>query len=95
MPIFFLVVGIMLIVVGINNKLPELGSLIKEDFAPSQAGVTPFQIWIIAIFAIGAIGYYKPAKPLSNSFLALVVLVMVLSNKGFFKNFSTAFNIKV
>lgn len=89
MPIFFLAVGILLIIVAINDKMPELGGLIKEDFQPS-GGAPSFTAWIIAIFVIGAVGYVKSLKPVANSFLVLIVIVMLLSNKGFFDKFTQA-----
>lgn len=89
MPIFFLVIGIMLIVVAINDKMPQLGSLVKDDFQPSS-GDPGFAAWIIALFVIGSLGYVKALRPLANSFLVLVVLVMFLSNQGFFAKFTSA-----
>jgi hypothetical protein len=41
----------------------------------------------LALFLIGALGYYKPMKPLSNAFLGLVILVLFISNRGFFAKF--------
>lgn len=89
MPIVFLVLGILLIVVAINNKMPELGTLVKEDFQPSDNSPA-FTSWIIALFVIGALGYVKPLKPVANTFLVLVVVVMFLSNGGFFDKFTSA-----
>ena len=89
MPIFFLLVGILLIVVGINDKMSELGGLIKEDFQPS--GNTPgFHIWIIAIFVTGSLGYIREFKPVANAFLVLIILGLILSNRGFFDKFTSA-----
>lgn len=90
MPIFLLLVGTLLIVVAINDKLPELQSLIAGDLRKSSSGQAGFGVWIVAIFAVGAIGYAKPLRPFANSFLVLIVLVMLLSNKGFFANFTKA-----
>lgn len=90
MPLFFLVVGIMLIVVGINDKLADLGALIKEDFSPANSDTPPFHYWIFAIVIAGSIGYYRPAKPLSTAFLVLIFIVIMLSNKGFVARFMQA-----
>ncbi len=90
MPIFFLIVGALLIIVAINNKLPELQSLVSGDLRVNDKGKAGFLVWIAAIFAIGAIGYAKPLKPVANSFLVLIVVVMLLSNRGFFTNFAKA-----
>lgn len=89
MPLFILFVGILLIVAGINNKIPELVGLLKEDFRPTD-GSEPFHVWIIAIAVTGALGYVKPLKGFSNAFLALIVIAMVLSNRGFFYKFTNA-----
>lgn len=56
---------------------------IKDDFT----GPKNFIYWGIALFIIGGAGYYKPLKPLSNAFLGLVILVLFISNRGFFQRF--------
>jgi hypothetical protein len=89
MPLFFLIIGIMLVIVGINNKIPELTALLKEDFKPTD-NTAPFQIWILAIFAAGSLGYVQVFKPIANAFLVLIVVALLLSNKGFFTKFSAA-----
>lgn len=89
MPIVFLLAGLMLIITALNNKMPQLGSLIKADFQPSQ-GDPGFVPWIITIFVIGALGYVKALKPISIAFLTLIVVVIFLSNGGFFDKFSSA-----
>jgi uncharacterized membrane protein HdeD (DUF308 family) len=89
MPLFILFVGILLVVVGVNNKIPELTELLKEDFKPS--GNTPaFQVWILAIFVAGSLGYIRAFKPVANAFLTLIIIALLLSNRGFFDKFSNA-----
>lgn len=100
MPIFFIIVGLFLIIVGVNDKMKELGALVKEDFSPS--GNQPsFVTWLVAIFVLGSLGYIKSMKPVANAFLVLVVTVMVLSNNrpgspggGFFDNFTRALKVR-
>lgn len=89
MPIFILIVGILLIVVGINNKIPDLVALVKEDFRPTE-NVAGFHVWIIAIFVAGSLGYIKELKPVANAFLTLIIISLLLSNKGFFAQFTSA-----
>lgn len=89
MPIFFLIVGVLLIVVAINDKISDLGSLVKDDFKPSSGG-PGFATWIVAIFVAGSLGYIKEFKPVANAFLVLICVGMILSNKGFFANFKQA-----
>lgn len=93
MPLFFLLVGALFIYTGFNGKLGELASLVKEDFSPTD-GSPGFAVWVIAIFVIGAIGYYKPAKPLSNAFLVLVIVSLILSNRGFFQRFKEGMELR-
>jgi len=89
MPIFFLIVGVLLIVVAINDKISDLGGLIKEDFRPS-ANQPAFPVWIMAIFVAGSLGYIKAMRPVANAFLALIIISMFLSNRGFFNQFKSA-----
>lgn len=89
MPIFILFIGVLLIVAGINNKIPELIALVKEDFRPTE-NVPGFHVWIIAIVVTGAFGYVKEFKPVANAFLVLVIVGLVLSNGGFFRKFRDA-----
>lgn len=87
MPIFFLLVGILLVIVAINDKLPDLTKLAHDDFVSSSNGPS-FTVWIVAIIAVGAIGYVQALKPVANAFLALIIVVLILSNKGFFAQFT-------
>lgn len=92
MPIFFLVVGVLLVVVGINNKLTGadgLTGLLREDFTPS-GNIASFQVWALAIVMVGALGYVQALKPLANALLVLVVIALLLSNKGFATKFAAA-----
>lgn len=89
MPLFFLLVGVLLIIVAVNDKMGELTGLIRDDFK-SSAGVPGFHIWIAAIFVTGALGYIKAMRPVANAFLVLIVVSLVLSNRGFFTKFRSA-----
>jgi hypothetical protein len=89
MPIFILFVGILLVAAGINNKLPLLLDLIKEDFRPTD-NVAGFHVWIIAIVVAGSLGYVRAFKPVANAFLVLIMVGLILSNKGFFDKFTDA-----
>ena len=86
MPLFFLVVGAGLIVVAIRNQTSQLVTLLKSDFT----GSGNFGVWIVAIAGIGALGTVPGFKTVSNGLLVLVVLGILLSNKGFFTQFQQA-----
>jgi hypothetical protein len=82
MPLFFLLVGVLLVIVGINDRIDDLNTLLKEDFAPSD-GTPGFILWILAIGVIGLLGGIKSFKPVSNAFLVLLVVVVLLIHKCF------------
>lgn len=94
MALFFALIGIALLISGFRGTSSELVALLKEDFQPTQSGVTSFGLWVVAIVAVGAIGYSKELRPLSNAFLALVFVGLILSNRGFFNQFKSAVGIR-
>lgn len=91
MPILFGFAGLVLIVAGVRNRVTQgnqsLASLLKDDFT----GNNPFWKWLLAIFLIGAVGYIPNLRPISRAFMALVIVVFLLSNKGLFDNLKSVF----
>lgn len=83
MPFVLVFIGLLLLVAGVRGTHTQLFGLIKGDFT----GSGNFIYWVVAILAVGAVGYIKPIKPVSDAFLVLILIVMVLSNKGFFNQF--------
>lgn len=83
MPLALLFLGILFLTAAVRNKQDLLFSTLKDDFT----GPNNFLYWGIALFIIGAAGYYKPLKPLSTAFMTLVILVLFISNRGFFERF--------
>lgn len=84
MAFVLLIIGITLLVAGVQNTQGDLFKLLKNDFGQ-------FLVWFIAIFLIGALGYIEKLKPLSTAFMGLVILVLFLSKgKGFFPQFTAA-----
>jgi hypothetical protein len=84
MAFVLLIIGITLLVAGVQNTQGDLFKLLKGDFSA-------FFIWFVAIFLIGALGYIEKLKPLSTAFMGLVILVLFLSKgKGFFPQFQAA-----
>jgi hypothetical protein len=79
----FLLIGAVLLVAAVRNTQGQLFTLVAGDLT----GPKNFVYWIVALWLIGAIGYAKPLKTFSDLFLALVVLGILLSNKGFFTAF--------
>ncbi len=91
MPILFGLFGIILIVAGVRDRVtngnPSLMSLVKDDFT----GNNPFWKWMLAILLIGALGYIPAMRPISRGFMALVIVVFVLSNEGIFTKLQETF----
>lgn len=91
MPVLFGIAGIMLIIAGVRDRIvngdPSLMSLLKDDFS----GNVPFWKWILAILFVGAIGYIPNLRPISRSFLVLIILVFILSNEGLFTKIEEVF----
>lgn len=92
MPFIALLIAVVLIVAGLRGNTAKLGQLLAADFT----GTNSFGKWIFAIFVIGAIGYAPKLKALSDAFLGLVILVILIANdqngNGFFTNLTSALN---
>jgi hypothetical protein len=90
MPLALLLIGIVFLIAAVRGDKCNgqqcsdvLFTTLKSDFT----GPNNFIYWGIALFIVGSAGYYKPLKPLSNAFLGLVILVLFISNRGFFVKF--------
>lgn len=86
MPLALLLIGAVLIVSGIRNTSSQLGTLLAGDFS----GPGNFFYWVAAIGVIGGVGYYSPLRNASRLFLFLVVLSMLLADKGVFAQLQAA-----
>ena len=87
MPYAFFVVGIVLLVASYRNTGGELAGQLKNDFGSGRTGFLP---WFTALLVIGSIGYIRPLKPVANSLLVLVVVVLFLANRGIFASINSA-----
>jgi hypothetical protein len=85
MPFFLLLLGIMFLVIGVENTPSMFLALLKKDFT----GAGNFSYWVIGFIAVGAIGYWDRAKPVSDALLALIIVGLLLSHGGFFGALST------
>ena len=81
MPLAIILIAMIFIVTGFKGTTGDLFTQIRGDAA--QIAI-PF----IAIILIGAVGYIPGLKKISDGFLALVLVGMFLSNKGFFAKFN-------
>ena len=88
MAFLFLTAGVFFLIAGVRGKSADALKLLKGDLV---GGSDSYLVWLGAILLIGAVGYIDELKPLSNAFLALVVIVLLLSNGGFFQQLQTQF----
>lgn len=86
MPFALLIIGLLLVVAGARGTAGDLATLLKSDFS----GSNNFFYWFGSILLIGALGYYSPAEKVSRMFLALILIVMILANKGLFQKLTDA-----
>lgn len=84
MPFALLIIGIVLITSAVRNTSDQLFALIKGDFS----GDHNFLYWMVLILILGALGYIDALRPLSRIFMVLVIVVLFLSNGGFFQKFN-------
>lgn len=89
MPLLFIGLGVFLLIAAVRggDNLKSASTLLKNDFT----GTNSFIIWLVALFAIGALGYIKPLRPLSIALMTLVMLSIFLTKgNGFFDQITKA-----
>lgn len=86
MPFALIIAGLVLLVAGVRGTYPQLLATVKGDFT----GPNNFIYWTIAILVVGCAGYIPAIRPLSRSFLVLIIIGLILSNRGFFNKFQSA-----
>lgn len=77
MPLALVFIGIALLVTAIRGTQGDLFTLLKAD-------VPGWGKWAAAIVAVGALGYIPKFEGPARALLALVLIVIVLANKGLF-----------
>jgi hypothetical protein len=83
-PLAFLAIGAILVIVAIRGTHANLGALLVEDFTGSGSGGRGFLVWLAAIATVGALGFVPGMKVPARLLLALVILGLLISNKGVF-----------
>lgn len=105
MSYFFIIFGVVLVIASARNTQGCLFTLLQGDFfnntgsnnCGSTSGSVSYLYWLAAIFIIGAIGYDERIRPISDGFLALVIIVLLVhagdpkgNGGGFFNQFKNA-----
>ena len=89
MPFVLIVLGVCLFITALNGTFKQFGSQLYKDLFVStpksqNAGYQPaFIVWILALLIVGLIGYIPEFKKVADLFMALIIVVMVVANKGF------------
>lgn len=75
-----------MVITGARGTYAQFGSQIASEFQ----GQNNFTYWLIAIGSIGALGYIQTLQTISRYLMALILLSIFLSHKGFFAQFQSA-----
>lgn len=86
MPFVLLVLGLLFLVVAVRGTQDQFFALLKGEFT----GTNNFLVWVLAIVILGLIGYLKPIRPVAHAMIGLIILVMIIANKGIFAQFNNA-----
>lgn len=89
MGIVLIAVGLALLISAVRGTLlnvpgatggqagPGLLTLFYDDFV----GPGNMFVWLLALGLVGAVGYVKPLRPVSDAFLVLIIVVLIVSAK--------------
>lgn len=86
MPFALVLIGLVLLITAILNTYAQFGTQLQTDLLGSKG----FIVWVVALGSVGALGYINNLRTFSHYFMALILISMILSNKGFFQNFQAA-----
>lgn len=75
-----------MIVSGVRDTHMQFGAQLKSDLT----GPNNFLSYALAIFIVGALGYIDKLRGVSSAFMALIIISMLLSNRGVFQKFQEA-----
>ena len=84
MPFVLIIFGILLLSTAFKGNTGDLTDILKKDLTGTAQDVMA----IVAILGVGAIGFVPKLKTISDSFLVLILVSMMLADKGgFFRQF--------
>jgi hypothetical protein len=81
-----LVIGLLMVIVGGRGTYAQFGQQVASEFQ----GQGSFTYWLIAIAAVGSIGYFPQVRIISRYLMALIIISIFLAHKGFFAQFQAA-----
>lgn len=77
------IIAIILIVAGVRGQIDKVGEILQDDFT----GNTNFAGWLVAVAIVGTVASFKQTRQLGQAFYALMIVVLLLSNQGFIREF--------
>ena len=86
MPFALVFIGLLLIVSGAKDTYKQFGAELVEDFT----GDGNFTWWIVSIGAVGSLGYVTRLQTFSRMFMALIIIAMLIANRGVFNQATAA-----
>lgn len=87
MPIGVFLAGLAMFISGMNDTQEEFMKLLGGDII----GEKSFVPWAASIALVGALGMYRPIRPVSDAFLGLILLQLALSSVDGIKAVGDAF----
>lgn len=76
MPLFLLLLGVIFLVAAIRGNQNDLLDLLKDDFS----GDNNFLLWVLSLVILVGVGQFKAVRPISDAFLGLIILVIIIAN---------------
>jgi quinol-cytochrome oxidoreductase complex cytochrome b subunit len=70
-----LLFGLIALMAAWKNRTDELYQILKENFT----GKNNFIIWVTAIIFLAIIGMNKTLRPISDAFMILIIIVIILA----------------
>lgn len=88
MPVVFIVLGIFLLIIAARGQAGEMVDILGDDLT----GKPNFFGWLIALAMLGAVNTFAPKefKGVTNAFSILILVVLLLSQPGFFAKLGAA-----
>lgn len=87
MPIGVLIMGLAMLISGINDTQEELSAMLANDLTGDKS----FTPWLASIILVGSLGMYKPIRPITDGFMALILVQLLLSSQPSLKSLTEAF----
>lgn len=79
MPFALIIVGAVLLIVAVRNRVQPFFTQVTADLTNGGNFKGSYAAWAIALLIVGVVGYLPSLQKLSRVFLVLIVIAIVLS----------------